>query len=183
MGVSRIKKRYFPCLFRIFKALPELKTLIFLCPWALSHLIFHTLPGRFHIPFSSQYLSWAADVYIHLAVDSLTWISLGHLKIHMSKIDLIILLQPNLLPCSILSQKMGRVEKLVVLKSMRFGTSLVVQWLRIYLAVQRMLVQSLVWEHSTCRAAKPMCHKYWACTLELWSHNYGACAPMACAPQ
>ena len=79
-------------------------------------------------------------MYIHLVVDRLTWTSLRHLKISVSEIDLIILLQSNLLPCSILSQKMDRVEKLVVLKSMRFGTSLVVQWLRIYLAVQRMLV-------------------------------------------
>ena len=48
------------------------------------------------------------------------------------------------------------------------GTSLVVQWLRIHLPMQRTRVQSLVWEVSTChRAAKPVCHKQWSlCTLE-----------------
>ena len=47
------------------------------------------------------------------------------------------------------------------------------QWLRIHLPVQGTWVQSLAREDSTCRgAAKPMCHSYWACTLEPMSHNY-----------
>ena len=42
--------------------------------------------------------------------------------------------------------------------------SLVVQWLRIHLAMQGTQVQSLVREDSTCRgAAKPVCHMLRAC--------------------
>ena len=37
--------------------------------------------------------------------------------------------------------------------SRQSGTSLVVQWLRIHLPMQRMQVQSLVREDSTCRGA------------------------------
>ena len=34
------------------------------------------------------------------------------------------------------------------------------------------------WENSTCLATtKPICHNYWACTLELRSHNYWAHTP------
>ena len=34
-------------------------------------------------------------------------------------------------------------------------------------------VQSLVWEDSTCSGTtKPMCHQYWARTLQPTSHNY-----------
>ena len=34
------------------------------------------------------------------------------------------------------------------------------------------------WENSTCLATtKPMCHNYWACTLELGSHNCWAPMP------
>ena len=43
------------------------------------------------------------------------------------------------------------------------GTSLVAQWWRIHLPMQRTWVQSLVWEDSTgCGAAKPMSHNYWS---------------------
>ena len=43
----------------------------------------------------------------------------------------------------------------------RLGNSLVVQWLRIHLPVQRTRVQSLVQEDPTCcGAAKAMCHNY-----------------------
>ena len=42
-----------------------------------------------------------------------------------------------------------------------------VQWLRIYLAMQGTLVRSLVWEDFTFgRATKPVHHIYWASTLE-----------------
>ena len=42
-----------------------------------------------------------------------------------------------------------------------FGASLVVQWLRIRLPMQRTWVQSLIWEDPTCHgAAKPMHHNY-----------------------
>ena len=41
------------------------------------------------------------------------------------------------------------------------GTSLVVQWIRIRLSMQRSWVRSLVREDATChRATKPVCHKY-----------------------
>ena len=46
--------------------------------------------------------------------------------------------------------------------------SLVIQWLRIRLAMQGTRVPSLVWEDSTCRgAAKPVHHNCWAHAL--WS--------------
>ena len=42
-----------------------------------------------------------------------------------------------------------------------FWTSLVVQWIRRDLPMQGTLVQSLVWEDSTCcRITKPICHIY-----------------------
>ena len=48
-------------------------------------------------------------------------------------------------------------------KSYSFGTSLVVQWMRIHLPIQGTQVQSLVQEDSTCHGAtKAMCHNYWA---------------------
>ena len=49
-----------------------------------------------------------------------------------------------------------------------WGTSLVVQWLRICLPVQGTQVQSLVREDPTCcGATKPVRHNYWACMLQL----------------
>ena len=43
-----------------------------------------------------------------------------------------------------------------------YGTSLVVQWLRICLPMQGTPVLSLVWEDTTChRATKPVHHTYW----------------------
>ena len=71
------------------------------------------------------------------------------------------------------------------------GTCLVAQWLRIRLPMQRTQVRALVQEDPTCRGAiKPMCHNYWACTLEPASHNCWARvlqllkpAPRAHAPQ
>ena len=54
----------------------------------------------------------------------------------------------------------------------RIRASLVVQWPRICLPMQGTQVQSLVQEDPTCcRATKPMCHNYWACTLEPWNCN------------
>ena len=47
-------------------------------------------------------------------------------------------------------------------------TSLVAQWLRIRLPMQGTWVWSLVREDPTCsEATKPVCHKYWACMLQL----------------
>ena len=46
-------------------------------------------------------------------------------------------------------------------KIMKLGTSLVLPWLRIHLAMQETWVRSLVQEDSTChRATNPMCHNY-----------------------
>ena len=46
--------------------------------------------------------------------------------------------------------------------------SLVVQWIRIHLAVQGTWIQSLVQEDSTCsRATKPRSHNFWACSPQL----------------
>ena len=62
-------------------------------------------------------------------------------------------------------------------------TSLVAQWLRIRLPMQRTRVPSLVREDPTCRVATgPMCHNYWACVLEPASHNYWACVPQLLKP-
>ena len=53
-----------------------------------------------------------------------------------------------------------------------FRASLVAQWLRICLPMQRTQVRALVWEDPTCCGATgPL------------SHNYWACACRACAPQ
>ena len=49
-----------------------------------------------------------------------------------------------------------------IIKSLQ-GAFLVVQWLRIHLAVQRTPVQSLIQKDPICcRATKPLCHSYWA---------------------
>ena len=65
-----------------------------------------------------------------------------------------------------------------------YGTSLVAQWLRIHLPVQRTRVRSLVREDPTChRATKPVRHNYWACALEPASHNYWAHMPQLLSPQ
>ena len=56
--------------------------------------------------------------------------------------------------------------------------SLVVQWWRIHLPMQKTEVRSLVQENSTCLGAtKPVYHNYWACALEPGSHNYCARVP------
>ena len=48
--------------------------------------------------------------------------------------------------------------------------SLVAQWLRVHLLMQRTRVRALVWEDPTCRRATgPVSHNYWACAS-------GACA-------
>ena len=52
-------------------------------------------------------------------------------------------------------------EKNISKRYMHQGTSLVVQWLRICLPVQRTWVRALVWEDPTChRATKPVRHNY-----------------------
>ena len=66
---------------------------------------------------------------------------------------------------------------------MMFGTSLVVQWLRIGLPIQGTWVWALVQEDPTCHGAtKHMCHNYWACALEPTSHNCGARVPQLLKP-
>ena len=63
------------------------------------------------------------------------------------------------------------------------GASLVAQWLRIHLPLQRTRVQALVCEDPTCRgAATPVHHNYWDCTLEPASHNYWARVPQLLKP-
>ena len=63
------------------------------------------------------------------------------------------------------------------------GTSLVMQWLRVCLPMQRTRVWAVVWEDPTCRGAtKPVHHNYWACALEPSSHNYWACVPQLLKP-
>ena len=63
------------------------------------------------------------------------------------------------------------------------GTSLVAQWLRIYLPMQGTRGRALVREDPTCRrVTKPMRHSYWACALEPASYNYWAHAPQLLQP-
>ena len=70
-----------------------------------------------------------------------------------------------------------------VVKSGVLGTSLVAQWLRIRLPMQGTRVRSLVQEDPTCRGTtKPVCHNYWACTLEPVSHNSWALVPQLLKP-
>ena len=48
-------------------------------------------------------------------------------------------------------------------KESEWTTSLVVQWMRIYLPVLGTHVRSLVWEEPTCHeAAKPLGRNYWS---------------------
>ena len=63
------------------------------------------------------------------------------------------------------------------------GTSLVVQWLRIRLPMQRTWVRSLVREDPTCcGATKPVRHNYWDYALEPASPDYWAHAPQVLKP-
>ena len=60
-----------------------------------------------------------------------------------------------------------------VVKTPRYQTSLVAQWLRICLPMHGTRVRALVWEDPTRHGAtKPVCHNYWACALEPTCHNY-----------
>lgn len=71
--------------------------------------VFFPLMISKYIPPSLQFLSWAADLYIHLTTDSPTWISHRHLEISMSKIYFIILpLPPILLLCTFYLRKLAK---------------------------------------------------------------------------
>ena len=60
-----------------------------------------------------------------------------------------------------------------LLKRLTSWPSLVVQWLRVHLAVQGTSVQFLVWEDPTCcGATEPVFHNYWTYALEPASCNY-----------
>ena len=62
--------------------------------------------------------------------------------------------------------------------------SLVAQWLGVCLPMQGTRVRALVWEDPTCRgAAEPVCHNYWACTLEPASHSCWAHVPRLLKPK
>ena len=77
----------------------------------------------------------------------------------------------------------ARTSKTMLNKSGEGGASLVEQWLRIHLLMQRTQVWALVWEDPTCRGAtKPMHHNYWAWALEPASHNYWAHVPQLLKP-
>ena len=53
------------------------------------------------------------------------------------------------------------------------GASLVAQWQRICLPMQKTRVRSLICKDPTCQGAtKPMGHNYWACALEPGNHFY-----------
>ena len=82
------------------------------------------------------------------------------------------------------------------IKSNSWGTSLVVQWLRIHLPVQGTWVPSLVEEDPACfSATKPVCRNCWASALECvlcnkrshrsekLSHRSKECLPLTAAGQ
>ena len=57
--------------------------------------------------------------------------------------------------------KKKKVEEGPCFKNMRYGASLVAQWLRICLPMQGTQVRALVWEDPTCRGATgPVSHNY-----------------------
>ena len=59
------------------------------------------------------------------------------------------------------------------LRNHRAGTSLVAQWLRVCLPMQKTWVRALVREDPAChRATGPTCHNYWARTQEPACHSY-----------
>ena len=60
----------------------------------------------------------------------------------------------------------------MILKKSLFGTSLLVQWLRIHLPKQGTQVQFLVQEDSACLSATKPLHSYWAHTLETTGCDY-----------
>ena len=61
--------------------------------------------------------------------------------------------------------------------------SLVAQWLRICLPKQGMGLWALIREDPTCPGAtKPVCHNYWACSLEPASHSCWAHVPQLLKP-
>ena len=73
---------------------------------------------------------------------------------------------------------------LVPLKESEEGTSLMAQWLRICLPMQRTWVRALVQEDPTCHGAtKSVCYNYWACALEPANHNYWAHEPQLLSPR
>ena len=76
----------------------------------------------------------------------------------------------------------SELSKLFV-KNVDSRASLVAQWLRVCLPMQGTWVRALVREDPTCRGATgPRHHSYWACALELASHNcWGLCAWSPCS--
>ena len=57
-------------------------------------------------------------------------------------------------------------------------TSVVAQWIKVYLPMQGTEVWSLVLEDPTChRATKLLHHNYWVCALDLGNSNYWAHTP------
>ena len=92
----------------------------------------------------------------------------------------------TLIPVRIIKQfKAGEWYDLIYLfKKITSGASLMVQWLRICLAMQETPVSSLVWEDPTClRVTEPRHHSCQACVLEPVSHNYRAHVPRVCVSQ
>ena len=74
-------------------------------------------------------------------------------------------------------------KKVLCIKNVKIGASLMAQWLRIRLPVQGTQVRTLVQEDPTCRrATKSVRCNYLACALEPASHNYRARVPQLLKP-
>ena len=77
-------------------------------------------------------------------------------------------------------QRQQQSSSIELLKNSQKGTSVVVQWLRIYLLMKELWVWSLVREDLPClRATKPVCLNSWALELQLQKPSI----PRACAPK
>ena len=64
----------------------------------------------------------------------------------------------------------------LLVRKVLFGASLVVQWLRIHLAMQRTLFLSLVWEDPTCQRVTNPCATI--TEPELWSPRAATTKPL-----
>ena len=72
-------------------------------------------------------------------------------------------LRPDIWKVGLIMKEKVLPDRLKKKKKPFWGTSPVIQWIRIHLPVEGTRVQSLDQEDSTCLGAtKPMCHNYWA---------------------
>ena len=110
-------------------------------------------------------------LYYLLDIEFYTYLLVSHLNVLFRPfISLLIFgsLNPSILECCFK----------ITIQDFPGGTVLGVR-----LPMQGTWVQALVRDDPTChRATKPMRHNYWACTVELASHNYWTRVPLLLKP-